>query len=104
MTMKQSIFLMKLQYFCPSGLSAEQEAELSDIVLKAWRALGCSGWGRVDVMMDGDGQFYLLEVNTSPGMTSHSLVPMAGKTGGHEFLPAGRAYSGAGGLICPRLL
>ncbi|MEI2266307.1 D-alanine--D-alanine ligase [Erwinia sp. CGal63] len=73
------------QYFCPSGLTAEQEAELSDIVIKAWRALGCSGWGRVDVMMGGDGRFYLLEVNTSPGMTSHSLVPMAAKQAGMSF-------------------
>ncbi|MEM6051335.1 D-alanine--D-alanine ligase [Erwinia sp. P7711] len=73
------------EYFCPSGLSAEQEAELSRIVIKAWRALGCSGWGRVDVMMGGDGQFYLLEVNTSPGMTGHSLVPMAGKQAGMSF-------------------
>ncbi|MFC0142285.1 D-alanine--D-alanine ligase [Erwinia mallotivora] len=73
------------QYFCPSGLSVEKEAELSEIVLKAWRALGCSGWGRVDVMMGGDGAFYLLEVNTSPGMTSHSLVPMAAKQAGMSF-------------------
>ncbi|EXU75831.1 D-alanine--D-alanine ligase [Erwinia papayae] len=73
------------QYFCPSGLSVEKEAELSEIVLKAWRALGCTGWGRVDVMMGGDGAFYLLEVNTSPGMTSHSLVPMAAKQAGMSF-------------------
>lgn len=73
------------EYFCPSGLSAEQEAELREIVLKAWRSLGCSGWGRVDLMMGGDGQFYLLEVNTSPGMTSHSLVPMAAKQAGMSF-------------------
>lgn len=73
------------QYFCPSGLSAEQEAELSELVIAAWRALGCSGWGRVDVMMGGDGRFYLLEVNTSPGMTSHSLVPMAAKQAGMSF-------------------
>lgn len=73
------------QYFCPSGLSAEQEKELSKLVLAAWRALGCSGWGRVDVMMGGDGRFYLLEANTSPGMTSHSLVPMAAKQAGLSF-------------------
>ncbi len=73
------------QYFCPSGLSAEREAELAAIVLKAWRVLGCSGWGRVDVMMDGVGSFHLLEVNTSPGMTSHSLVPMAAKQAGMSF-------------------
>jgi len=73
------------QYFCPSGLTAEQEAELSQLVIAAWRALGCRGWGRVDVMMGGDGRFYLLEVNTSPGMTSHSLVPMAAKQAGLSF-------------------
>jgi len=73
------------QYFCPSGLSAEKEAELRELVLNAWRTLGCSGWGRVDVMMDGDGSFYLLEVNSSPGMTSHSLVPMAAKQAGMSF-------------------
>ncbi len=73
------------QYFCPSGLNDEQEAELSQLVIAAWRALGCSGWGRVDVMMGGDGRFYLLEVNTSPGMTSHSLVPMAAKQAGLSF-------------------
>ena len=73
------------QYFCPAGLSVEKEAELQALVLNAWRSLGCSGWGRVDVMMDSDGAFYLLEVNTSPGMTSHSLVPMAAKQAGISF-------------------
>ncbi|ORM64087.1 D-alanine--D-alanine ligase [Pantoea rodasii] len=73
------------EYFCPSGLRAEQEAELQTLVWAAWRALGCSGWGRVDVMADGDGNFQLLEVNTSPGMTSHSLVPMAAKQAGYSF-------------------
>ncbi|WP_312663039.1 D-alanine--D-alanine ligase [Pantoea sp. CTOTU49201] len=73
------------EYYCPSGLSAEQEAELQTLVWSAWRALGCSGWGRVDVMADGEGNFQLLEVNTSPGMTSHSLVPMAAKQAGYSF-------------------
>ncbi|MDF7628735.1 D-alanine--D-alanine ligase [Erwiniaceae bacterium L1_55_4] len=73
------------EYFCPSGLSADQEAELKTLVWAAWRALGCSGWGRVDVMTDGEGKFQLLEVNTSPGMTSHSLVPMAAKQAGYSF-------------------
>ena len=73
------------EYFCPSGLSAEKEAELQTLVLAAWRALGCSGWGRVDVMADGEGHFQLLEVNTSPGMTSHSLVPMAARQAGYSF-------------------
>ncbi|AVJ16260.1 D-alanine--D-alanine ligase [Serratia rhizosphaerae] len=73
------------QYFCPSGLSAEQEAELAALAVRAYRALDCSGWGRVDVMQDNDGSFYLLEVNTSPGMTSHSLVPMAARQFGLSF-------------------
>lgn len=73
------------QYFCPSGLEAEREADLQSLVLKAWNVLGCRGWGRIDVMLDGDGQFYLLEANTSPGMTSHSLVPMAARQVGMSF-------------------
>lgn len=73
------------QYFCPSGLIEQREQELQALVLQAWRVLGCSGWGRVDVMLDSDGQFYLLEVNTSPGMTSHSLVPMAARQAGMTF-------------------
>lgn len=73
------------QYFCPSGLEDEREAELQSLVLKAWHVLGCRGWGRIDVMLDGDGQFYLLEANTSPGMTSHSLVPMAARQAGMSF-------------------
>ncbi|MCU6347481.1 D-alanine--D-alanine ligase [Enterobacter quasiroggenkampii] len=73
------------QYFCPSGLEAEREADLQSLVLKAWHVLGCQGWGRIDVMQDRDGQFYLLEANTSPGMTSHSLVPMAARQAGMSF-------------------
>ncbi|EKS6726773.1 D-alanine--D-alanine ligase [Enterobacter mori] len=73
------------QYFCPSGLEAEREADLQSLVLKAWNVLGCRGWGRIDVMLDGNGQFYLLEANTSPGMTSHSLVPMAARQAGMSF-------------------
>ncbi|URN99972.1 D-alanine--D-alanine ligase [Leclercia adecarboxylata] len=73
------------QYFCPSGLDAGREAEINALVLKAWHVLGCRGWGRIDVMQDSDGQFYLLEANTSPGMTSHSLVPMAARQAGMSF-------------------
>lgn len=73
------------QYFCPSGLDAQQERQLAELALRAYRALDCSGWGRVDVMQDGEGNFNLLEVNTSPGMTSHSLVPMAAKQAGLSF-------------------
>lgn len=64
-------------YHCPSGLTEEEEAEISALALRAFRSLGCSVWGRVDFMRDAAGQFYVLEVNTVPGMTSHSLVPMA---------------------------
>ncbi|SKC03853.1 D-alanine--D-alanine ligase [Kosakonia radicincitans] len=73
------------KYFCPSGLEVEREAALQSLVLKAWRLLGCRGWGRIDAMLDSDGQFYLLEANTSPGMTSHSLVPMAARQAGLSF-------------------
>ncbi|MFE8046935.1 D-alanine--D-alanine ligase [Brenneria goodwinii] len=73
------------QYFCPSGLSSEKERELAELSMAAYRALDCSGWGRVDLMMDSDGSAYLLEVNTSPGMTSHSLVPMAARQHGLTF-------------------
>ncbi|EOW6645975.1 D-alanine--D-alanine ligase [Cronobacter muytjensii] len=73
------------QYFCPSGISADREQALQVLVMDAWRVLGCQGWGRVDVMQDSDGGFYLLEVNTAPGMTSHSLVPMAARQAGMSF-------------------
>lgn len=72
------------EYFCPSGLSLSQEEQLKRIALDAWHVLGCRGWGRIDIMMD-KGQFYLLEANTSPGMTPHSLVPMAAKQMGMRF-------------------
>ncbi|MDN6774136.1 MAG: D-alanine--D-alanine ligase, partial [Enterobacterales bacterium] len=75
----------KTEYFCPSGLSEERERELAELARKAYKSLDCSGWGRVDVMMDADGEFYLLEVNTAPGMTSHSLVPMAARQYGLSF-------------------
>jgi len=73
------------QYFCPSGLEAEREAKLQALVVNAWNVLGCRGWGRIDVMLDSDDQFYLLEANTSPGMTNHSLVPMAARQAGMSF-------------------
>lgn len=73
------------KYLIPSGLSDQQEAELQALCVHAFESLGCTGWGRVDVMQDAQGQFYLLEVNTAPGMTSHSLVPMAAKAAGYSF-------------------
>ncbi|AWK14651.1 D-alanine--D-alanine ligase [Candidatus Fukatsuia symbiotica] len=73
------------EYFCPSGLDQEKEQQLAQLAKQAYQALGCSGWGRVDVMQDSDGTFCLLEVNTSPGMTDHSLVPMAARQCGLSF-------------------
>lgn len=73
------------RYLCPCGLSVAEEQELSDLALAAFTSLGCAGWGRVDVMRDAAGTFYLLEVNTVPGMTDHSLVPMAAKQAGLNF-------------------
>lgn len=73
------------RYLCPCGLLESQELELKHLALQAFNSLGCKGWGRVDVMADEVGNFYLLEVNTVPGMTSHSLVPMAAKAQGLSF-------------------
>lgn len=72
-------------YFCPSGLALEEEAELARIVRRAVEVVGASGWGRVDVLRDREGRFWLLEVNTAPGMTDHSLVPMSARVAGMEF-------------------
>ncbi len=72
------------QYICP-GLQGAAEEELRDLALAAFRAVDCGGWGRVDVMRDKSGRNYLLEVNTTPGMTSHSLVPKAAHAVGIEF-------------------
>ncbi len=69
-------------YHCPSGLGVAEEDELSRLALQAFHSLGCTAWGRVDFMRDADGRFYVLEVNTIPGMTSHSLVPMAAAAAG----------------------
>lgn len=73
------------QYFCPSGLVFEQEQALRSLALRAYQAVGCRGWGRVDVMFNDEGKPHLLEVNTAPGMTNHSLVPMAAKQYGWSF-------------------
>jgi D-alanine-D-alanine ligase len=75
----------KTEYFCPSGLDAERERELAQLSIDAFNSIDGRGWGRVDVMADQNGRFNLLEVNTVPGMTSHSLVPMAGLAAGLKF-------------------
>lgn len=72
-------------YHLPCGLSAEDEARLADLSREAFLAVGCDGWGRVDVMRDAGGRFWLIEVNTVPGMTDHSLVPQAAAHAGIDF-------------------
>jgi D-alanine-D-alanine ligase len=79
-------FTDAVQYLVPSGLSAVREQAISDLVLAAYRSLGCRGWARADVMLDAaTGQPYLLEMNTSPGMTGHSLVPMSARAAGLSY-------------------
>ena len=73
------------EYLVPCGLSEDKESELQALAVQAYDALDCSGWGRVDFMQDEDGQFWLIEVNTVPGMTDHSLVPMAANSAGINF-------------------
>jgi D-alanine-D-alanine ligase len=72
-------------YLCPCDLDTEQEQELGKLALSAFDALGASGWGRIDLLMDEQGKPWLIEANTIPGMTSHSLVPMAAKQAGMSF-------------------
>ena len=77
------------RYLCPTGLDLSVEKKVQDLALSAYRALGCKGWGRADVMIGNQtGQPYLLEMNTAPGMTGHSLVPMAARAAGE----IGRAH------------
>jgi D-alanine-D-alanine ligase len=79
-------FTDEVKYQCPSGLPAAEEAEIQRVVVQAYRALGCRGWGRADLMIRAsDRKPFLLEINTSPGMTSHSLVPMSAKAAGLSY-------------------
>ena len=73
------------QYFCPAGLTSEREQELALLVKRAYDAVGCRGWSRIDVMCDAKGDFRLVEVNTNPGMTSHSLFPKSAESVGISF-------------------
>jgi len=76
----------KTVFTCPSGLSQAEEKELADLALEAFRLSGCQVWGRVDLIREHSGRWQLLEVNTVPGMTSHSLVPMAARAAGLSSL------------------
>jgi D-alanine-D-alanine ligase len=73
------------QYHCPCGLSDEQEQFIRDLAVTACKVVGVKGWGRVDVFIDDLGQYQLIEINTVPGMTDHSLVPMAARQAGMDF-------------------
>ncbi|MEI8267753.1 MAG: D-alanine--D-alanine ligase [Betaproteobacteria bacterium] len=95
-------------YHCPSGLAAAEEVEIQRIVLEAYRSLGCRGWGRADLMIRArDRQPFLLEMNTSPGMTSHSLVPMSARAAGISYpdlclrLLAGARLDSTPAAACP---
>jgi len=78
-------FSDETQYFCPCGLPEAKEREIQAASLVAFHVVGCTGWGRLDLILKPDGTFQFLEVNTSPGMTGHSLVPMAAKQAGTSF-------------------
>ncbi|MCX8017799.1 MAG: D-alanine--D-alanine ligase, partial [Rhodocyclaceae bacterium] len=78
-------FTDAVKYRCPAGIDPAKEAEIGATVLAAFAALGCHGWGRADLILAEDGRFFLLEMNTNPGMTGHSLVPMAAKAAGIGF-------------------
>jgi D-alanine-D-alanine ligase len=78
-------FSNKTEYLCPSDLSDQQEKNIREIAMKSFNLTGASGWGRADFILDKDKNPYLLEINTVPGMTSHSLVPMAAKAAGMNF-------------------
>lgn len=78
-------FSDETQYLCPASLPTALSDQISEIAVRAYRVLGCEGWARADVMLDADMKPWLLEMNTSPGMTGHSLVPMAAKAAGMSF-------------------
>ncbi len=78
-------FTDETKYHCPAGIAPAKEAEIREMAVEAFKVLGCEGWGRADLILRGDGSFSFLEMNTSPGMTGHSLVPMAARQAGIGF-------------------
>jgi D-alanine-D-alanine ligase len=78
-------FSDETKYFCPCGIDAEVESAIQAQSMDAFRIIGCTGWGRLDLILRPDGKWTFLEVNTSPGMTGHSLVPMAARQAGMDF-------------------
>jgi D-alanine-D-alanine ligase len=82
---RNKYFTDDTRYFCPSGIRADLEDEILRTTLRSFRVLGCRGWGRADVMLRPDGSYFFLEMNTSPGMTGHSLVPIAARAAGMSY-------------------
>jgi len=82
---RNKYFTDDTKYYCPSGIDVATEEEIRAVTLKSFRVLGCRGWGRADVMLRADGSHSFLEMNTSPGMTGHSLVPMAARAVGLDY-------------------
>ncbi len=78
-------FTDEVKYHCPAGVRADLEEEIRRVALESFRVLGCRGWGRADVMLRADGTYSFLEMNTSPGMTGHSLVPIAARAVGMSY-------------------
>jgi D-alanine-D-alanine ligase len=78
-------FSDETKYFCPCGIDAKVESAIQAQSMDAFRIIGCTGWGRLDLILRPDGKWTFLEVNTSPGMTGHSLVPMAARQAGMDF-------------------
>jgi D-alanine-D-alanine ligase len=78
-------FSDETKYFCPCGIDARVENAIQAQSMDAFRVIGCTGWGRLDLILQPDGEWTFLEVNTSPGMTGHSLVPMAARQAGMDF-------------------
>jgi D-alanine-D-alanine ligase len=82
---KNKYFTDDTKYHCPAGVRPDLEDEIRAVTLKAFRVLGCEGWGRADLILTKEGRYGFLEMNTSPGMTGHSLVPMAGRAVGLSY-------------------
>jgi D-alanine-D-alanine ligase len=82
---RNKYFTDETKYYCPSGVDARTEGAIRAESLRAFHLLGCRGWGRADLILKPDGSYTFLEMNTSPGMTGHSLVPIAAKAAGLNY-------------------
>jgi D-alanine-D-alanine ligase len=82
---RNKYFTDETKYYCPAGLAEKLEQEIRAVALESFRVLGCRGWGRADLIVRADGSYSFLEMNTSPGMTGHSLVPIAARAAGMDY-------------------